>query len=304
MNHIRIVFLTCSAFVCLQTAITAGPPHPDDEVWQTRLRMLSANRSMTLLVSISIQPHYTKPMLICRLINKGPGNAGVDELFHLDNLFVFVRNGQSRQIGYTAHSPNSIIVKEGDEFVWKVSVQELVEFAGGGNWMPGQTSRIQWKCANTLSRPLWIAVTDPNSISSSQVHSTNDSTAKSILAFVFNENQTNEVGFLFLNGSNETVIVEKPLAQASRIVATAPAIGYTNELFIAGQPSETVAIEAGKVGEWRIPWQTIHDLIPASDLAAIKAAGGDLDLVWKVGNFQSDPLPISLAEPENNAPPE
>jgi hypothetical protein len=85
---------------------------------------------------------------------------------------------------------------------------------------------------------------------------------------------------------------------------TAPAIGYTNELFIAGQPSESIAIEAGKVGEWRIPWQTIHDLIPAAELATIKAAGGDLDLVWKVGNFQSGPLTISLAEPENNVLPE
>jgi hypothetical protein len=125
-----------------------------------------------------------------------------------------------------------------------------------------------------------------------------------VLAFVFNHNNTNELGFLFLNGSNETVNVEKPLTQASRIIATAPAIEYTKELFIAGQPSQNIAIEAGKVGEWRIPWKTIRDLIPEADLNAIKAAGGDLNLVWKVGNFQSDPLPISLAEPVKNVPPE
>jgi hypothetical protein len=115
-----------------------------------------------------------------------------------------------------------------------------------------------------------------------------------VLAFTFNYNNTNELAFLFLNGSNETVTVEKPLTQASQIVATAPAIEYTKALFIAGQPSENIAIESGNVGEWRIPWKTVYELIPEADLAKIKEAGGDLDLVWKVGNYESPPLPISL----------
>jgi hypothetical protein len=154
------------------------------------------------------------------------------------------------------------------------------------------------------SQLVCIGMSDPEGNIAPPVVDPRDPTAKPILAFVFNENQTNGVGFLFLNGSNETVNVEKPLTQASRIIATAPAIEYTKELYIAGQPSESIAIEAGKVGEWRIPWKTIRDLIPEADLNAIKAAGGDLDLVWKVGNFQSDPLPISLAEPVKNVPPE
>lgn len=35
-------------------------------------------------------------------------------------------------------------------------------------------------------------------------------------------------------------------------------------------------------------------LASKADLAAIKTGGGDLDLVWKVGNYESAPLPISL----------
>jgi hypothetical protein len=115
-----------------------------------------------------------------------------------------------------------------------------------------------------------------------------------VLAFVFNHNNTNEIGFLFLNGSKETVTVEKPLTQASRIIASAPAIEYKRELFVAGQPSENIEIEAGKVGEWRIPWQKVYDLISESDLAKIIVAGGNLDLVWKFGEYESTPLPITL----------
>ncbi len=300
MFHLRMLLLACAAFIYLQAAVTAGPPHPDDKIGQAKHRMFLANKDMTISVSFRVQPQHTVPNLICQMTNKGPGNAAVDELFHLNNSFVFVRNGQRMWIGYTARSPNTTIVKEGQQAVWNVSLQQLVEFAGGGNWMPGQTSRIQWKCANTLSRPLWISVPSPNGVISSQVHCRNNTTTKPIVAFVFNENKTNELGFLFLNGSNETVAVEKPLTQTSRIVATAPAIDYTKELFIPGQASESIAIEPGKVGEWRFPWQTIHDMIPEDDLAAIKAAGGDLDLVWKVGEYHSDPLPLSLAEPGGN----
>ena len=298
MILIRMLFLACAVSVCLRSAVTAGPPRPDDEVGQTRHRMLSASRSKTFLLSIGIKPHDTESMLICRLTNKGPGDAAVDELFHRLNSFIFIRNGQRNQIGYTANSPNSIIVKEGQDAVWKVSIQQLAEFAGGGNWMPGQTSRIQWQCAYTLSRPLWISCTDPNGVISSHVHGPNSTTVTPILSFVFSEKQPSQLGFLFINGTGEDVAVEKPLTQASRIVAAAPAINYTRDLFIVDQAAEVIEIESGKVGEWRIPWQTVYELIPEEDLEKIKAAAGDLDLVWKVGEYQSDPLPLSLADPD------
>jgi len=117
------------------------------------------------------------------------------------------------------------------------------------------------------------------------------------IAFIFRMQKLPELGFLLLNGSDEIVTIDKPLTRASCIVATAPTIGYTNELHIAGQAPERISVDPGKVGEWRIPWPTIHGLIPADDLTAIKAAGGDLDLVWRAGAYQSDPLPLSLAPP-------
>ena len=150
------------------------------------------------------------------------------------------------------------------------------------------------------SQPVYLAVSDADGNIGSPVVDPRDPTANTKLALVFNENQPNEMGFLFFNGTDEDVAVERPLTEASRIVAISPAIDYTRELFLADQTSEMIEIEAGQVGEWRIPWPTIRDLIPEADLATIKESGGDLDLVWKVGDFQSDPLPLSLSDPPNN----
>ncbi len=295
MLYARIMLLTLAVFIFNQAAVSAGPPHTDDKIGQARHRIFSANKDLTISVSFRVQPHHTIPMLICRMSNKGPGNAAVDELFHLDNSFVFIRNGQRMWIGYTARSQNITIVKEGQQAAWNVSLQQLVEFAGGGNWMPGQTSRIQWKCANTLSRPLWISVPDQNGIVAPPCHDQHNTTVSPIVAIVFRESKPHELGFFFLNDTDEDIKLEGPLTQASRIVASNPVIKYTHELYFNENTAEMATVEPGKVGEWRLPWQTVYDLIPESDIADIKAAGGDLDLVWKVGEYASSPLPISLA---------
>ena len=153
------------------------------------------------------------------------------------------------------------------------------------------------------SQNVCLGFPDADGVIAKPVVGQNELIAHSFLAFIFHENQSHEIGFLLLNGSDEVVTIDKPLTQSSCIVATAPTIGYTNELHIVGQAPERISVDPGKVGEWRIPWSTIHDLIPADDLTAIKAAGGDLDLVWRVGAYQSDPLPLSLAPPavENGA---
>jgi hypothetical protein len=208
------------------------------------------------------------------------------------------------------------VLNAGESHIYYVLKEEFV--AQGDDLIVGHYIEAYWFYGRVYSNPLAFGFSKPDgSIITPVVDSgarrpvvesgklvirpAGNPPTQVVLAFIFNENQTNELGFLFLNGSNETVTVEKPLTQASRIVATSPAIEYTKELFIAGQPSENIAIESGKVGEWRIPWQTIRDLIPAADLAAIKEAGGDLDLVWKVGDFQSDPLPLSLSDPPGDS---
>lgn len=150
------------------------------------------------------------------------------------------------------------------------------------------------------SQPVCFGVSDADGNIRSPVVDPRDPTASAKLAFVFNEDQPNELGFLFFNGSEEAVTIEKPLTEASRIVATSPASDYTRELFLADQATEMIEIEVGEVGEWRIPWPTIRELIHEADLTAIKEGGGDLDLVWKVGDFQSDLLPLSLSDPPNN----
>ena len=217
--------------------------------------------------------------------------------------------GANRRIGPNTH-PSTLSISTGASQLFNVSQKEIMPYReviiGHFSlwkwvvrpWQVGPTRRLF-----ESRSPVCIGFSDAEGNIISPVVGQHDSTLNIFLAFIFNKNQLHELGFLLLNGSDETITIEKPLTQASCIVATAPAIDYTKELHIAGQALERIAIQPGKVGEWRIPWSTIHDLIPADDLTAIKAAGGDLDLVWRVGAYQSDPLPLSLAPPavENGA---
>lgn len=115
-----------------------------------------------------------------------------------------------------------------------------------------------------------------------------------MLAFVLRDEAAPELGFLVANGTQKAV----PLSSNSVIVASAPAIKYTRKLALPKTPIEATAVASGKVAEWRLPWQTVLDLMPKEDLAKIEAAGGDLDLVWKVGEFESLILPLSLGRPD------
>jgi hypothetical protein len=241
---------------------------------------------------------------VCRLQNISDQNIKVDDIlyggngfegFHLNSS---IRNRVLFSLPTSEDDPYKMVLL-GERHEWRLTMEDMKNVFLP-NEVKGRYLFFNWYPLQVHSSGIYLGYLAATGNIAPPVVDPRDPTAKPILAFVFNENQTNELGFVFLNGSNETVTVEKPLTQASRIVAISPAIEYTKELFIAGQPSENIAIEAGQVGEWRIPWPTIRDLIPAADLAAIKAGGGDLDLVWKVGEFESDPLPISLAEPEPN----
>jgi hypothetical protein len=259
---------------------------------------------LNMRVAASRSSYY----FICTARNDSTESVRVDDIGIGGNGFFYIYYDDATRSKVLSPTVSAVTIGLSDPRNVVISAKSSRSWTVGNNerrniWYQGETGRyisLIWLLEGNLSPSLPICFLDVENNITPPVVDPSDPTAKPILAFVFNENQTNELGFVFLNGSNETVTVEKPLTQASRIVATAPAIEYTKELFIAGQPSENIAIEAGNVGEWRIPWQTIYDLIPAADLTAIKAAGGDLDLVWKAGEFQSDPLPISLAEPEPN----
>jgi hypothetical protein len=111
-----------------------------------------------------------------------------------------------------------------------------------------------------------------------------------MLAFVLQDGTAPELGLLVVNG------MQRPLKLPAHrvIIASAPGVQYKRELVLPNTTSEATTVDSGKVAEWRLPWQTVLDLIPKEDLAKIEAAGGDLDLVWKVGEFESPILPLSL----------
>jgi len=267
-------------------------------------------QAMEVKLNCRVRPSNQGLTLVYRVENKSNATIEFRDLDHAFYYFDRIKLHESSRKKARLGKPSSfsdpmIRISPGNSSHWlgKAYNIPLYEFNTGAYvllaWYisayPVGVRAAQYIC---------LGLPDENGNMRSPVVNPSNANIEIYLGFIDIVGRLPDVSFLFLNGSNETVNVDKPLTQASRIVATAPTIGYTNELFIAGQPSESIAIEAGKVGEWRIPWQTIHDLIPAADLAAIKAAGGDLDLVWKVGDFESEPLPISLAEPENNAVPE
>jgi hypothetical protein len=264
----------------------------------------------SLKMNIRVTPICSEHLFICTAMNKGEEPIDIQYakvfLANRNNIIASIYDDVERRhwvLGVLEDLlyPSPPLTIAGNSQESHLVPQSFLD--AEGSFLIGHYAIMSWMLDKQMSPSIHVGFVSRDSKNkiASPVVDPSDPTAKPILAFIFNENQTNELGFLFLNGSNEAVTVEKPLTQASRIVATSPAIEYTKELFIAGQPSENIAIEAGKVGEWRIPWQTIRDLIPEADLAAIKEGGGDLDLVWKVGDFQSDPLPLSLSDPPGDS---
>jgi hypothetical protein len=162
-------------------------------------------------------------------------------------------------------------------------------------WGIGLWSPAEHNVGLCQSMPIHVGFTDPDGNIANPVVAADGETVEPILAYVFDKARQHELGFLFMNGSNEDVVIERPLTKASCILASAPAINYRRDLFAPEKAKEQVMIKSGKVGEWRLPRTTVLGLIPSADVEKIKAAGGDVDLVWKVGEYKSDPLPISLA---------
>ncbi len=158
---------------------------------------------------------------------------------------------------------------------------------------------ITWRIRHESTQTICLGATDADGNIRSPVVNPNNPNIEMYLGFVYHPWNKLEVCFLFLNGTDENITLAQPLDRTSHIHVSMPAIDYCHDLFIPGQEAEQVTIEAGKVGEWRLPWQTVIDLIPADELEQIKTAGGDIDMVWRVGEHQSMPLPISLVAADN-----
>ena len=119
---------------------------------------------------------------------------------------------------------------------------------------------------------------------------------ETILAFIYDHTNNNlELGFLLFNGSTNNVALNAPLINDNRLIVTVPSIAYSNEIFTASTTATNLVVEAGKVGEWRLPWPSVFEQLPLADQALLREAG-DVDLVWKAGSFISPVLPLNLKE--------
>lgn len=260
----------------------------------------------SLNVVMRVIPNHRSYVFKCAAINTGSQDVEIPvaRKFMADgNSFAYIElDDESRRrsrIGVLTsfvELPAPLVIA--GKAVYKKYVDKTGIFNPGGDIIIGRYVDLFWFIGK-IAPSVTVAFSDADGIIASPVVDPRNPDAKPILAFIFHDNRPYELGFLFLNGSRQDIGVEKPLTKESRIIVSSPAIGYTRELFIAASASERIVVEAGKVGEWRLPWQTVLNLIPKEDLERIKAAGGDLDLVWKVGEYQSDPLPLSLADPEN-----
>lgn len=245
---------------------------------------------------VDVSLKITGTHLLCRAKNLGTNDVVTDEPFHQDNSFVARYPGRNVFIGCTEHSVNRLKIAGGEEKVWSIALADLIGFAGAGTMMPGQVMRLEWACVGRISNPVWLAVPDENGKFALRDMAAADGSTKPILAFVFNGKQRPELGFLLVNGTRTDVLGANPLTSRSRVVASVQKIKYARELTTPEADVHEVTVKANKSVEWRLPWQKVLDLIPKEDLAKIEAAGGDLDLVWKVGDLESTPLAMILVK--------
>jgi len=245
-----------------------------------------------------IMPSVDDLTLVCLAQNMSHAKITIRDIMLGGNGFRFVKlNDPSRRKVWlskpTGRRDPVHVIQPNQSHKWHLSMREVFLYD-----IRGEYYLITWHPKGHPAQYVCLGYADADGNIAPPVVDPRDPTAKPILAFIFHEKQPHELGFLFLNGAGEDVAIGKPLTANSRIIASAPTIDYNRELVIPDATVEEAVVEPGKVGEWRLPWQTVYELIPPEDLEKIKVAGGDLDLVWKVGDYESDPLPISLAAPE------
>jgi hypothetical protein len=279
MLMIRITFL---ALTMISVVVTA----------------LFADTEDSLALDFRLAPALNDFKIVCRLKNESTESVNTRAIMYGANLLFRIQADDSERLElpifrHSTRSYQDLVIPAGGSCTWRLAISDInhIVFLGRER---GRYTLLRWQAEQHSTKPICVGFARPGGFMDPPVVDPTDSTAKPILAVIFDAKQTRDLGFLFLNGSNETVTVEKPLTQASRIVVTAPAIEYTKELFVAGQTAEYIEIEGGNVGEWRIPWQKVYELIPESDLVKIIDAGGNVDLVWKFGQYESAPLPITL----------
>jgi hypothetical protein len=165
----------------------------------------------------------------------------------------------------------------------------------------GRAFCYEWRCHKQFSRTIWLSIPGPDN-KVSRIYSYTDKylpiseyyrpplpPIAPLLAYVHNPETPPALTCVLWNRTEEAIQVAD-----SRIIVSAPALDYRRELDLPGGLALPAAVAPGAHTDWRIPWNSIMDLIPPADLARITASGGELDLAWKTGEHVSPPLPILL----------
>lgn len=146
---------------------------------------------------------------------------------------------------------------------------------------------------------IWLAFPDANGhLSRIKPFSDTLPAVNAILALSHTGEATSELAFVLWNRTDKEITAVNPFTAKSRVMAVSPKIGYKRDLEMPGVKAKEVTIAPQAHKDWRLPWREAESLIPAEDRAKIKAAGGELDLVWKVGEWESTPLPLLMIDPE------
>ena len=267
----------------------------------------SKSRNVPLPISFRVIP-YDGYYFLCR------GTALTDKIVRLANAEILFSNSNSLSFALMhKNRPNmmnlGVIAADGADAIYlqispKQSYYRYVSQQDRNDWFDSNMNgymQIEWNYWG-YAPPIYVGFPDENGNIAPPVvdrplryHTRKHQIA---LAFIFHDDKPRELGFLVMNKLDEPFTAVEPLSARSRIIATAPAISYRRELFFPDKKIMEMSVPSGEVREWRLPWRSIMEMIPKEDIEKIIAAGGDLDLIWKLDDEESPILPMHIAPPE------
>jgi len=239
----------------------------------------------------------------CVVRNKSDRKIRVPVMFEHSNAFFYRFTfqdlpGEEMGVGGTLHQGprDEVEVRAGEKHAWYVNADDLIErlASGGGNKVRGAMVKAKWMCTYAFSPAMWIAVPENGQLNLPEPPSEG---VKPLLTVFYRKDGPADIGFLMFNGSEKAFDAPAPLSEKSVISVSIPGTDYTRDLKPSKSGTKTTTVGPGETAKWRVSWQRLIDLIPQKDIDRIKEEGGDFDLVWKVGDRASSPLPLHLHIP-------
>ena len=257
----------------------------------------------------------TNPLLLGTMRNEETNSVVADKRFIDRNRVVSSYKWSPFNSGRGQKIRGPFVAEAGGDVVFSETFHGLAEYIeySRENSSTGMVFCYQWHCMTQHTGIIWVAMPDKDGrlgvirsfadkFSPKSRYYRPDPPVASIIAFVYNGGSPTELAFVVRNRTDIEIAASNPLTPKSRIIASAPAIKYTRELSMPDVKAMERKIAPNTHTDWRLPWMTVIGLIPADDLAKIKEAGGELDLTWKVGDWESTPLPVLLSTPGISTP--